>query len=242
LIDACPHLLRRSYHLRYDVYCLERKFLQACNYPDRLETDEYDQYSMHFGITDAREEMVGTVRLVQPGPVGLPLYNCCEIFPHEAEKLAGITSIAEISRLAISRRFHRRLNDGPYGLRGAERFGEDPDSASHDDDGVDERHGHVPLVVSLYKAMYQACKRNGITHLLAATERSLQRLLTVYHFPFRIIGPQVNYFGPVAPYILDLAELDARLIQYKSPILREFLKGLEPEYWPAMATPVPRAL
>jgi N-acyl amino acid synthase of PEP-CTERM/exosortase system len=236
VIDACPHLLRRSYHLRYDVYCIERKFLEAVNYPDRLEMDEYDQYSMHFGVTNAREELVGTVRLVQPGPIGLPIYDCCEIFPHEVENLSRITRVAEISRLAISRRVHRRRDDGPYSLSGAGRFGEVSQDSIEEGSRYDERHGHVPLVVSLYKAMYHACKRKGITHLLAATERSLQRLLTVYHFPFRAIGPQVDYFGPVIPYVLDLAELDARLIQFRSPILTEFLEGLEPEYWPAMAT------
>jgi N-acyl amino acid synthase of PEP-CTERM/exosortase system len=235
MIDTCPNLLRRSYHLRYDVYCIERGFLEAVNYPDRLETDEYDQYSMHFGVTNAHEELVGTVRLVQPGPMGLPLYGCCRIFPHEAEKLADITTIAEISRLAISRRVHRRRNDGPYSLSGAERFGEMPRNSTENVRSLDERHSHVPLVVSLYKAMYHACKRNGITHLLAATERSLQRLLTVYHFPFRAIGPQVDYFGPVIPYVLDLAELDARLLECQSPILSEFLDGLETEYWPALA-------
>lgn len=236
MIDACPHLLRRSYHLRYDVYCVERKFLEAVNYPDRLETDEYDQYSMHFGVTNAYEELIGTVRLVQPSVIGLPLYRCCEIFPHEVEKLADISSIAEISRLAISRRVHRRRDDGPFSVSGAQRFGDAPRNAIEPVSSMDERHGHVPLVVSLYKAMYHACKRNGITHLLAATERSLQRLLTVYHFPFRAIGPQVDYFGPVTPYVLEIGELEARLIQYRSPILTEFLKGLEPEYWPATAS------
>lgn len=233
MIDAHPHLLQRSYALRYDVYCLERGFLQADNYPDALETDCYDPYSLHFGVTNDYDELAGTVRLVRPSLVGLPMYDCCKLFPDELEKISQIKNIAEISRLAISRRYHRRLGDGPYAVRGAETFGDpEPDHERRRRED-DERRQHVPLVVSLYKAMYQACKRNGITHLLAATERSLQRLLTVYHFPFRAIGPQVDYFGPVTPYILDLAELDANLIRYNSPILKEFLSDLEPEHWPA---------
>lgn len=232
MIDEHPHLLQRSYQLRYDVYCLERNFLQPDDYPDDLETDEYDPYSLHFGVTNDREELVGTVRLVRPSPVGFPMYDCCHIFPQEAKRLRKIPNLAEVSRLAISRRYHRRRGDGPYGVRGASSFGEPAGNVKHEDENADGRHGHVPLVVSLYKSMYQACKRNGITHLLAATERSLQRLLTTYHFPFRAIGPQVDYFGPVTPYLLDLAELDAALIAHNSPILDGFLEGLEPEYWP----------
>ena len=232
MIDSHPHLLRSSYRLRYDVYCIERNFLQAHDYPDALETDQYDPHSLHFGVTNLRDELVGTVRLVRPSAAGLPMYDCCDIFPDVASKLDQIENLAEISRLAISRRYHRRRGDGPYGLRGAENFGQSLRNATYVGVSDDERHGHVPLVVSLYKAMYQACKRNGITHLLAATERSLQRLLTVYHFPFCAIGPQVDYFGPVTPYLLDLAELDDSLIRHASPILDEFLDGLEPEYWP----------
>ena len=52
-IDAAPHLLEQSYRLRYQVYCLERKFLRAEDYPEGLEHDEFDRHSIHVGAVDA---------------------------------------------------------------------------------------------------------------------------------------------------------------------------------------------
>ena len=40
-----PDLLAQSYRLRYQVYCLERKFLPAEDYPAGLELDEFDSHS-----------------------------------------------------------------------------------------------------------------------------------------------------------------------------------------------------
>ena len=71
LIDKIPHLLRDSYRLRYDVYCLERNFLKAHDYPDCLETDAFDPHSLHFGAMNLHDELVGTVRLVRPSSAGL---------------------------------------------------------------------------------------------------------------------------------------------------------------------------
>ena len=51
-------------------------------------------------------------------------------------------------------------------------------------------------------------------------------------FPFRPIGPEVDYFGPVTPYALALKEFDAVILESRIPELEEFLVGLEPEVHP----------
>jgi N-acyl amino acid synthase of PEP-CTERM/exosortase system len=230
LIDKIPHLLRDSYRLRYDVYCLERNFLKAHDYPDCLEKDAFDPYSLHLGAINLHGELVGTVRLVRPSSAGLPMYHACRLFPDELRRISQIENLAEISRLAISRRYDRRRGDGTFALGGAESYGAHP----HKDAGRDDKRGNPPVVVSLYKTLYQAGKRRGITHVLAATEKSLHRLLTAFNFPFKPIGPEVDYFGPVTPYILDIAELEAILIKKSPSLLDEFLNGLEMEFRPKL--------
>jgi N-acyl amino acid synthase of PEP-CTERM/exosortase system len=84
------------------------------------------------------------------------------------------------------------------------------------------------VFVTLLKAIYQATKRMGATHWLAATEKSLQRLVTQYGFPFRVIGPDADYGGPVAPYLMSLAEFDQVILSHRIPELASFLVGLEP--------------
>ena len=54
LIDNDPELMERSYRLRYQVYCVERGFLDAGDYPEQLERDEFDRYSFMSGSSMAR--------------------------------------------------------------------------------------------------------------------------------------------------------------------------------------------
>jgi len=41
-IDHDLDLMQQSYRLRYHVYCVERAFLHAPNYPDRIEIVRHD--------------------------------------------------------------------------------------------------------------------------------------------------------------------------------------------------------
>lgn len=87
------------YSLRYKVYCLERGYERPDDYPDGLETDEYDPYSVHF-IAYVGALPVGTVRLILPNPFGFPVERYCKADMKAICSDAG--NIAEISRLAVS--------------------------------------------------------------------------------------------------------------------------------------------
>src|SRR5439155_21392497 len=80
VVDNDPRLLEQSYQLRYQVYCLEREFLPASAYPDGLEIDEFDAHSVRIGVFNSEDEILGTARLVEPSPGGLPLFQHCTIF------------------------------------------------------------------------------------------------------------------------------------------------------------------
>jgi hypothetical protein len=41
-----------------------------------------------------------------------------------------------------------------------------------------------------------------------------------------------DYFGPVAPFMMDLHEFDQVILSGTRPVLSSFLDGLEPEYNP----------
>jgi N-acyl amino acid synthase of PEP-CTERM/exosortase system len=224
VLDDHPELLRASYALRYQVYCLERHFLAPDDYPDQLETDEFDQHSIHMGVVNAQGELAATARLVQLTPAGLPSFDHCTFY-------AGVNvlrdlqrHVIEVSRLSVSRSYNRRAGDEHFGLG----------SAPPRTEGGERRSGGV-LVMTLYKAMYQTSKRRGITDWMAATEKSLQRLVTRSGFPFRQIGPETDYYGPVAPYLLDLAEFDANILSGRFPPLSGFTEGLEAEFMPGPA-------
>lgn len=213
-INEDPDNRQRVLALRYLVYCQERNFLPAQNYPDGKESDEFDQYSHHFAAFDPSEQIAGAVRLVRHSrALKLPLQRYCTLFEDLPDHLKSIplASTAEISRLVVSKDYRRRKNDNAYG-----GLAVDPSASVSVIDLAEERHkrhdrkSHDPeIVLGLYRSMYQKSKLEGITHWYAAMEKPLARLLMRCGFEFHPVGPEVDYYGPVAPYIACIADLEA---------------------------------
>jgi N-acyl-L-homoserine lactone synthetase len=176
-IDGDARLLDESYRLRYQVYCVERGFLDSTRYPDGREIDEFDEHSLHLGVIDSAGEMVGTARLIKRNPLGFPMFRYCAFFPGVQMLDAPHVIPVEVSRLAISR----------HSARG---------------------HRRTEPFLTLVKAMVQGARLAGATHLMGANEASLHRKLAHFGFPYRLCGPTANYYGPVAPHVMSLHELD----------------------------------
>jgi predicted GNAT family N-acyltransferase len=125
VIDGDSGLMDQSYRLRYQVYCVERGFLNAGDYPEQLERDEFDRYSLHVGVVDRERELMATARLITVSMRGLPLFRHCQIFPQETELYRETNRIVEVSRLCMSRRLRQRgdcaVADDACGDRGRRR-------------------------------------------------------------------------------------------------------------------------
>jgi N-acyl amino acid synthase of PEP-CTERM/exosortase system len=221
VLDGDPALINESYRLRYQVYCHERHFLPAEDYPTQLEIDAYDRYSLHVGVLNKQGSLVATARMVRRSELGFPLLLHCAIDDGRLLRDEPQVAAVEISRLAVSRNYNRRAGDHFYSLQGP-----DPRTAG------DQRKGGGEIVMELYKAVYQASKRRGCTHWLMAAEPALRRLLARIGVPFYPIGPESDYYGVVSPYGLDLRQFDEVITSGRIPILAEFLHGLEPEFAP----------
>lgn len=225
IIDDTRYL-RDSYALRYEVYCNEQHFLAPEDYPSGLEIDAFDDDAIHVGAINREGGLVGTVRLVLPSARGFPFYEHCELFG-EYKDLAKpdnpiLQSTAEISRLAVSKSYRRRANDGLYDLSSPEDIETGCESeALH-------RRRRPEIILGLYKAMYQASKRRGITHWFAAMEKTLLRLLYRYQFGFIPIGPEVDYYGPVTAYLAEIAHIENGIRRRCPDMFAEFIQGLEP--------------
>lgn len=96
--------LERIYRLRYRIYCLEKGFEPKEKYPDGIEMDEYDVYSIHF-VAKVNGEAVGTARLILNNPIGFPAEKYCKVniaaFNIRKERTV------EISRFAVSNELTR---------------------------------------------------------------------------------------------------------------------------------------
>jgi N-acyl-L-homoserine lactone synthetase len=95
--------MEEIFRLRYEVYCLEKKFLPAEDYPNCLEFDEYDQHSVHFIAVekhDEKERILGTIRLILRNQAGLlPVEKHFKLFAPVGESSLTV----EMSRLVTSR-------------------------------------------------------------------------------------------------------------------------------------------
>jgi N-acyl amino acid synthase of PEP-CTERM/exosortase system len=197
-IDS-TQLLRASQRLRYQVYCLDRKFLPADEYPGKIETDEYDAMSTHFGVfvdEVSPDRMIGMARLV-PGEDFFPLQDHCTISPQYRKYFGSGIRAAEVSRLMISQAAVAKF----LGRSGLEL--------------------RRDMLLALYKAVYSWVEARQVSLLFAAMETSLAGLLRRTGFPFVEIGPEVDYYGRVFPYVLDI-EFGKHHLRTQAPEIWQF--------------------
>ncbi len=204
-------LLHKAFELRYQIYCLECRFLDATDYPGQFEQDEFDEASAHFCSYNLRDELVGYVRLIRPtDATPLPVLARCR--PDTATARPQAES-AEISRLMVREDYRRRRGDSLSGVS--------LDGEAVAQDG-DRRTKSPRILLSLFRQMYRASLQSGIRYWFAAMEPSLARVLTRMHFCFTQIGPTTDYYGPVAPYVADLRDLEVS-VQRRDPALMRWL-------------------
>ena len=205
-------ILRDIFTLRHDVYCIERAFLPAGGDNGGIETDAADHCAIHFGSYDQHQDLIATVRLVQPhAGQDYPFRQYCTPFAGTA--LPARAQAAEVSRLVVRKSYRRRRGDSMEGV--PRDFTEHGDTGAIRPaaGGVRQRGTGPLLLLGLYREMYRHSREHGIRYWYAAMERSLARALDRMGFPFEPISEPVDYFGPVALYMVDLDALDARLRQ-----------------------------
>jgi N-acyl amino acid synthase of PEP-CTERM/exosortase system len=222
-----PEQLKAAYFLRYQVFCEERGFISKQSCPEQLEVDEYDDASLHFvAYYKKDQDATGTVRLVRGKDIEqLPLSKKCQI--NNALLPIGLDreKCAEISRLAISKRMRRRNTDGYYPQ-------EKEDERSRRIQ-TDKRSSFPEILLGLYKALYQETKRQSIEHWFAAMEPSLVKILQKLPIQFSEVGPEVDYYGAVKPYIASVSDFEGLLYTQNPELFAEFSDGLDSAYIPA---------
>lgn len=101
--------LKKTYKLRYEVYCLEKGYLNPDNYPDKQEIDEFDKRSGTTNVIaiDKNNTIIGMIRIVPND-----LYNSelpSESYHSLKEYRKYNKSIAELSRFIISKVYRKNI-------------------------------------------------------------------------------------------------------------------------------------
>jgi N-acyl amino acid synthase of PEP-CTERM/exosortase system len=184
-----PELIEQAFRLRYQVYCREYNYEEPGEYPNYLETDEYDSRSVHSLLMDRiHGAIAGTVRLILPDPLAplesLPIQRICN-HPLLMERRLFLTATAaEVSRFAVSKSSRKILRESSA-----------DGSARHGQEAVENRILRSAIPLGLMKATLHMSIEHGITDWFAVMEPSLLRLLSRFGIYFKPIGPMVEYHG-----------------------------------------------
>jgi N-acyl amino acid synthase of PEP-CTERM/exosortase system len=219
---SCVHsqnILEEIFRLRFKVYCEEWGFEDPANYPDGLERNEYDNSAQHFTIRSTQDgSIIGTVRVILPSELGYPVLKNCTIDPDMYEKASGglrEMRIGEVSRLAISKDFRKRIEDDSL----AGYAGKLPDEQ---DMGHEKRRHN--FVHEFYKYLLLQSMAMGLSHWYIAMKRGLYILLKRVGMVYHPIGPEIDYHGLRSPYLGNLQQIKEGMLM-KDPHCFDFIKN-----------------
>ncbi|XSG85201.1 MAG: PEP-CTERM/exosortase system-associated acyltransferase [Methylohalobius sp. ZOD2] len=166
------------YHLRYQVYCLEKRFEPVGRFVDRMEIDAFDGHSVHFLIQHkATGRWVGTARLVIDEPNRLPMTRIAD-FSLQDYDVHG-RSFAELSRLSILKSFRR---------------------------GSQQQVISEPeVLLGLIRAVKDYSEQTGIDYWLFLCRRSIMRVVGNLGMQMDVIGEPCEHRGTRVPYLATLA-------------------------------------
>ncbi len=212
-------LFEAIYRLRYQVYVKEWGFEKPEDHPEGLEKDDYEQRSRHvYAYTGEEDNVIGTARIILPSDSLFPLQENFDIdnrlFSNPCHK------VAEISRLAISKDFRRRAIDHVL-------FNKDKTCS---EDLIqyqkmvkienERRKCEHELVLGIYLLIYLESVRLGLTHWCAVMARGLYVILARWGIPFNQVGPEKEYHGIRAPYVVSLKDLETSLMKKNPDLLQ----------------------
>ncbi|MCP3852182.1 MAG: PEP-CTERM/exosortase system-associated acyltransferase [Gammaproteobacteria bacterium] len=197
-------LKQKVYTIRYHVYCKEFKYETVESCPDEMESDEYDDYSLHCLIVHKKTNIpAACVRLVptvedehatQPLSTLLPFEKyCLESLDMDFIKQLKLQrdTECEISRLAVNGVFRKRSGEA------LTRFGDVNLEFSKE-----EQRTFLLIAVAAFLAATALTELSGKTNVFAMMEPFLPRLLKRSGILFQRVGKDIDYHGIRAPYFI----------------------------------------
>ena len=225
--------VQSTFRLRYEVYCVEKKFERCEEHPDLMEYDSHDQWSGHALIVQRRTgQTVASTRLVLAGrlPAGqaLPIEAHCghAFYPEFSPGGVPRGQVAEISRFAVVAAFRKRRGESATvtGLT---------EESLRPEPNEDERREAPHLTLGLFRATLALSVELGVYYWYAVMEPTLVRLLQRCGVNFRQIGADVDYHGLRRPCFVGIGEM-LDLMKAQRPDIWGFMTA-DGALWPGAA-------
>jgi len=156
--------------LRYRVFVQELGWVQQNS--RMLETDDYDEKAIHFGVFDSRNNIKASLRIITSE-------NCFmldKVFPFlvsDASNICKRPDTVEVSRLCVATEARSETFSNNFGM-------------------------YTPSML-LYKGVYQWCLKNRKHYLYLVVEQKIFRMLCAKGFPCYLVRePTIMPDGVVA--------------------------------------------
>jgi N-acyl amino acid synthase of PEP-CTERM/exosortase system len=204
-------LIETAHALRYQVYCLERRFENPEQHLGGLETDSFDKHAKH-GVLFHRpsQKAIGTVRMIAPRcgvTDSLPIMSLLRHDDLELGDYVDMERTVEVSRFAISKEFRRRRTD---------QFEDVPGVRLNRSNGIREAN---LACLSLIQFLVRQSVAEGTLYWAAVMEPRLLRMLAGMGIRFTSIGSLVLHHGLRQPCYCHV------------PTMLEEVRLDHPEYW-----------
>ncbi len=222
---------RKCFGIRYRVYCDEFGYEPTAAFPDQLESDEFDDDSIHCLITHRSSGMpAGCVRLVlSDSKTLLPMEQFCgeSLSPDFFRDLgAQRDQYCEFSRFAVDGAFRRRSGEK------LTRYGE---IAALDCTRREQRTFSL-IAVCAFIAGFAVAELSGRKHCFAMMEPFLPRMLRRSGVKAQACGESLDYHGTRCAYHIRhdvaLAGMRPELLDLYNDVLTGFR-----QQWVAPVTP-----
>ena len=207
------------FEVRYRVYCEEFGYESGDDFPDKAETDEYDEQSLHCLIRHRSSgRPAGCVRLVPAlnGSDGLLPFEkyCAEGIDQAFVESLNVErdDMAEASRLAVDGAFRRRAGES------ASRFGD----VRVIDCSAGEKRTFSLIAIAALMACTALADMAGRPYVFAMMEPFLPRLLKPSGVLWQKAGKPIQYHGERALYVIK----PQSIIENMVPELKELYLGI----------------
>ncbi|MGQ7261702.1 PEP-CTERM/exosortase system-associated acyltransferase [Vreelandella sp. V005] len=229
IIAKTPQEKKRALELRHKVFLEELRYKMKEDKIQRIETDEYDEHSLHCLIEHRRSGLLaGCMRLIIPSddteskfyklPVeiqGKHSLNHKIIHPAKMPKL----QICEVSRLAISQNFrsYHTLKKGNREELEEVKF-------------TSEEERTFPVIaIALFLCTYSLAILSGKHHVFAMMEPRLPRLLALSGFHFTQVSGAIEHHGLRYAYYIDHLKAEIGMHEKLKPLYLNIKESLEPQ-------------
>jgi len=198
-------LKKEVFKLRFQVYCLEIGGYDPDEFPENMESDEYDDHSSHYLVKHRKSgEYAATTRLIIPNPTDssalFPLEKHCTIDKPEIVSAIDREHLAEVSRFCVSKEFKRRKNE-------AQTLAAIGPSWNVEEFSSDEKRTFPHIALALFACLIRASHENDILFWCASMEPSFLRFIGAFGVKPTPIGPLADYHGDRSPCIINVNNL-----------------------------------